>query len=402
MKKTAVLFPGQGTQAWGMGKELYNASPIAKVVFDEADRLLGFSFSEKLFETSSTEIMDTETTQVAIFLTSVAYYKVFVEGNDILPDSFAGHSVGEYAALVCSGAMKFEDGLSLIRKRGQLMQKVSDDMADGVMLAIMGMTYLEVAKLTDVCKNEVIDVSISTYNDIRQIVISGRKGALNLAKERFEAAGAKTKMLEVKTAFHNPCMNEIIEPLKKLIGSFTITFPKGKVYCNVTGKAYKSTEEIYEYLPVQVSECVRFYDICNEMIEDGIDVFIEAGRGKVLSNLFRKNRRGPYEVYPLGDKNMCELFSDRIGRGIDFGRLNLLGSISGELLSKPGYDEAGAQLYNHVTDELSKSIKENKVPSGDFLCSVIEEYLGICTENSDRDKWCVYEQYFRTEVKADE
>ena len=121
MKKTAVLFPRQGTQAWGMGKELYNTYPVAKAVFDEADKLLGFSFSKKLFETDSTEIMDTEITQVAIFLTSVAYYRVFIEGSDILPDSYAGHSVGEYAALVCSGAMRFEDGLSLIRRRGQYM-----------------------------------------------------------------------------------------------------------------------------------------------------------------------------------------------------------------------------------------------------------------------------------------
>lgn len=148
MNKTAVLFPRQGTQVWGMGKELYNTYTVAKAVFDEADKLLGFSFSKKLFETDSTEIMDTEIIQVAIFLTSVAYYRVFIEGSDILP---------------------------------------------------------------------------------RQMVISGRKGALKSAGERFEAAGAKTKMLEVKTAF-----------------------PKGKVYCNVTGKAYKSVDEIYEYLPIQV------------------------------------------------------------------------------------------------------------------------------------------------------
>lgn len=402
MKKTAVLFPGQGTQAWGMGKELYNTYPVAKSVFDEADRLLGFSFSKKLFETCSTEIMDTEIAQVSIFLTSVAYYKVFVEGNDILPDSFAGHSVGEYAALVCSGAMRFEDGLSLIRKRGQLMQKISDDMADGGMLAIIGMTYLEVSKLTDVCQKEGIDVSISAYNDIRQIVISGRKGALNLAKERFEAAGSKTKMLEVNTAFHNPCMNEIVGPLEKLIGSFTIALPKGKVYCNVTGKAYKSTEEIYEYLPVQVSECVRFYDICSEMIEDENDVFIEVGRGKVLSNLLTKNRKGAYDVYSLSDKRICDIFTDRIRRGIDFGSINLLGSISGKLLSKPGFNEAGTQLYNRITEELSECIKENKIPSGDAICSLIEEYLEICTENQDRDKWCEYAQYFRVEVKGDE
>lgn len=155
--------------------------------------------SKKLFETDGTEILDTEINQVAIFLTSVAYYRVFIEGSDILPDSYAGHSVGEYAALVCSGAM----------------------VKDGT------------------------DVSISTYNDIRQIVISGRKGALKSAGERFEAAGAKTKMLEVKTAFHNPCMNEIIEPLKEVISSFEITFPKGKAYKSVKytlkkcGKYYK-------------------------------------------------------------------------------------------------------------------------------------------------------------------
>ena len=134
-----------------MGKELYNTYPVAKAVF--------------------------------------------IEGSDILPDSYAGHSVGEYAAPACSGAMRFEDGLSLIRRRGQLMQKVSDDMGDGGMLAIMGMAYPEVEELTEACVKDGTDVSISTYNDIRQIVISGRKGALKSAGERFEAAGAKTKML---------------------------------------------------------------------------------------------------------------------------------------------------------------------------------------------------------------
>lgn len=348
--------------------------------------------------------MDTEVTQIAIFLTSVAYYKVFVECNDILPDSFAGHSVGEYAALVCSGAMKFEDGLSLIRKRGQLMQKVSDDMADGGMLAVMGMTYPEAEDLSDAYRKEGIDVSISTYNDIRQVVISGRKGALNLIQERFEAAGAKTKMLEVKTAFHNPCMNEIIGPMKELIGSFRISFPKVKVYCNVTGKAYKSAEEIYEYLPVQVSECVRFYDICNEMIEDETDVFIEAGRGKVLSNLLTKKRRGEYEVYPLDDMHRCELFTDRVRRGIDFGRLNLLGRICGELLSKPGDDEAGAELYSSASNELNRYLENGEVPASALLARFIVEFLKVADsiQEMQYDKWREYAQYFRTEVKDNE
>ena len=151
--------------------------------------------------------MDTEITQVAIFLTCVAYYRVLIEGSDILPDSYAGHSVGEYAALVCFGTMRFEDGLSLIRRRGQLMQKVSDDMGDGGMLAIVGMAYPEVEELTEAC------------------------------------------------------------------------------------------------------------------VKDGTEVFIEAGRGKVLSNLLKKNKGGDYEVYPLGDMKMCELFKERVSRGIDFGRL---------------------------------------------------------------------------------
>ena len=150
-------------------------NPVVKAVFDEADKLLGFSFSKKLFETDRTEIMDTEITQVAIFLTRVAYYRVLIEGSDILPDSYAGHSVGEYAALICSRAMRFEDGLSLISRRGQLMQKVSDDMGDGGMLAIMGMAYPEVKELTEAYVKDGTVVCISTYNDIRQMVISGRK-----------------------------------------------------------------------------------------------------------------------------------------------------------------------------------------------------------------------------------
>lgn len=405
MKKIAVLFPGQGTQAGGMGKDLYDAYPAAKAVFDEADSLLGFPFSKNLFHNDSIEIMDTEITQVAIFLTSVAYYKVFVAANDILPDSFAGHSVGEYAALVCSGAMRFEDGLSLIRKRGQLMQEVSDRMADGGMLAVIGLTYEEVLEVTENCKRDGIDVSISTYNDIRQIVVSGRKGALNSAKDRLEDAGARTKMLEVKTAFHNPCMNEIIDRMKELIDGFDISLPKGKVYCNVTGKPYASAEEIYEYLPVQVSECVRFYDICNAMSEDEIDIFIEAGRGKVLSNLLLKNRRGDYELYPLGDISKRELFIDRVSRGIDFGRLNLLGSICGELISVPDYyAEAEEKLYRNAGNELEECIKNGKFPKSVVLADYIDEFLAMAEGITDKqsDKWREYAEYFRTEVTGNE
>ena len=193
--------------------------------------------------------------------------------------------------------------------------------------------------------------------------------------------------------------------MREAIGRLRLASPQGKIYCNVTGKAYATMDEIYEYLPIQVSECVRFYDIINEMIADGTDIFIEAGRGKVLSNLLLKNRRGDYDVYPLGDMQKRSLFLNRISRGIDFGRLYLLGNICGELISEPRFIyEMGEELYYDINKILKQCMQDSVAPTIGQMVQCIDEYLKIIAAdtNKELDKWQEYKQYFLSERAVNE
>jgi [acyl-carrier-protein] S-malonyltransferase len=279
----AYVFPGQGAQFSGMGKDLYENSELAKQMFQTANSILGFDISKVMFEGSDDELKQTKVTQPAIFLHSTILATCL--GNQFLPDMVAGHSLGEFSALVANKTLSFEDGLSLVFKRALAMQKACEKQPS-TMAAILG---LEDAQVEEICAdiNEV--VVAANYNCPGQLVISGTVPAVEEACARLTEAGAKRAMvLQVGGAFHSPLMEPAREELAAAIEATTFNNPICSVYQNVTAKAVNNPDEIKKNLVAQLTAPVRWTQIMNQMIADGASEVIEVGPGKVLQGLFKK------------------------------------------------------------------------------------------------------------------
>lgn len=282
----AYIFPGQGAQFSGMGLDLYENSPLAQELFEDANDILGFSITDTMFEGSADDLKQTKVTQPAIFLHSVILAKTL--GDSFKPDMVAGHSLGEFSALVANGALSFEDALRLVSQRAQAMQKACE-LQPSTMAAVLG---LEDAIVENVCKATEGVVVAANYNCPGQLVISGEIEAINTACETLKAEGARRALvLPVGGAFHSPLMEPAREELAAAIEATNFSKPNCPIYQNVTASAIQDENEIKANLISQLTAPVRWTQSVQQMITDGATLFTEVGPGKVLQGLVKKINR---------------------------------------------------------------------------------------------------------------
>jgi len=279
----AYIFPGQGAQFSGMGLDLYKNSPLAQQLFEQANEILGFKITDVMFEGSAEDLKETKVTQPAVFLHSVILAKTL--GDSFKPDMVAGHSLGEFSALVANGVLSFEDGLKLVSQRALAMQKACD-MQPSTMAAVLG---LEDSIVERICASTEGVVVAANYNCPGQLVISGEIDAVNRACESLKGAGAKRALvLPVGGAFHSPLMEPAREELAAAIENTTFSIPSCPIYQNVTAQAVINENEIKANLILQLTAPVRWTQSVQQMIFDGATIFTEVGPGNVLQGLVKK------------------------------------------------------------------------------------------------------------------
>lgn len=282
----AYVFPGQGAQFSGMGKDLYENNTLARELFDKANEILGFNITEIMFNGSDADLKQTKVTQPAVFIHSVI--SALSLGEDFAPEMVAGHSLGEFSALTAAGALTFEDGLRLVYKRALAMQKACEKQIS-TMAAILGLPDETVENICAQVAAEGNTVVAANYNCPGQIVISGTEEGVRKACEAMLAAGAKRALpLNVSGAFHSPLMQPAKEELAAAINETEVRTPRCPVYQNVDGKPHTTPEEIKANLVAQLTSPVRWTASVKQMMSDGATEFTECGPGAVLQGLIKK------------------------------------------------------------------------------------------------------------------
>lgn len=287
--KIAFLFPGQGSQAVGMGKDLYLNSIAAREVFDEIDDTLGRRLSTTMFEGPTEELTRTENTQPAIMATSIATWRAMEEATGVLqiPNATAGHSLGEYSALAVSGVLSITDAVKLVLERGRLMQAACEERPGG-MVALIG---LDEVTAEEICRES--GAQMSTINTAEQVIISGDHRSLAMAIDIATARGAKKAIpLQVGGAFHSGLMSPAQHGLNSVIDSLMFHDPFVPLIGNVTARSLKTGEEVREELRLQLTSCVQWNNTVKFMLNDGIQNFYEIGHGRILSGMVKRIDQG--------------------------------------------------------------------------------------------------------------
>ena len=282
----AFLFPGQGAQTVGMGKDLYDAVPAAKAIFDEADQALGFPLSQLCFEGPMETLTQTINTQPAILTASVAAFEAArdaLQAKGLTPAYTAGHSLGEYSSLVAAGSMTFTDAVKLVRERGRLMQAAGDEQ-EGAMAAVMGMPE---DQLQAICEANGVDMA--NLNSAEQIVISGSKEGIEAAQKAAEEGGARRVVpLTVSAAFHSSLMDPAVPGMRTALESASISAPTYPVIGNVTAQPLETADEITDELARQIRSSVQWFRTVEYLRDNGVTMFVEIGPGKVLTGLVKR------------------------------------------------------------------------------------------------------------------